>query len=202
MTRRSAGAHLDTRSALDYLEGRLDASQRRRVEEHLSGPCTACRDRLFEVERWYEAMRSDRVPELPDAVRARALDVFVPSTAADAPAPSPWAIAQLIFDSLTSPLPALARRAVGEARRLRFALDDATVEIELELESGGTHTLRGVLAAADPALYHVEARSGPERTGVWVGHDGSFAIEGLSEAPIALRVSGPTGRFELPALTP
>src|SRR5207248_1400832 len=90
-----------------------------------------------------QRMRDDRAIEVPEGLRARALAVFTP---AEAPSPARRAvelIARLVFDSWTDPLPAAARRATGDARRLRFALEDGSLELECEREAQGVVTLRG-----------------------------------------------------------
>ena len=41
-----ADRHVEPRTALDYLDGTLDASGRREVEAHLGAPCPVCRERV------------------------------------------------------------------------------------------------------------------------------------------------------------
>ena len=68
--------HLDAAVALDYVDGRAAADLRRAVEEHLALPCPACRERVRELGWLRELMARDRVPEVPAALRARALAGF------------------------------------------------------------------------------------------------------------------------------
>src|SRR5437867_10047509 len=93
----SARAHLDTRTLLDYLDDRLTATDRRRIEDHLGGSCASCRERLVEVGGLIESMRSDRSGPVPDAVRARALEVLGPRPVAPPIAPPRWLPASLVF---------------------------------------------------------------------------------------------------------
>lgn len=192
--------HLDTRTLLDYLDGRLDASDRRRVEDHLGGSCTPCRERLLEIGRLVRTMRADRSSPIPDSVRARALRVFgdLPEVA---PAPlRPWRSASLVFDSAVAPLPAMVRRSTGEARWLRYALGEHTLEIEAEPETTGIWTLRGRLDLPEPALHHIEIEAQGERLSTWPDAGGRFALEHVPAGPWAITVRGPEERFRLPTL--
>jgi hypothetical protein len=202
MTRtRPPGRHLDGRMALDYLEQLLPADARREVEDHLGLPCLACHERVRELGRLVERMRLDRSAAPPAELHARALTTFVPTVA-----PSPARriveqLAHLLFDSWAEPLPAIARRAVGEARRMRFALGTDAIELECEIESAGAVALRGRLEAEDPALYRIEVTSGDERMSVSPDARGAFALERVPRGSARLLVVGPVTQFRLPPLT-
>ncbi len=142
---RAAGRHLDSAAVLDYLEQRLPERRRQAVEEHLGRPCAQCRERVRETGRLLDLMRADRSVEVPAELRRRALEAFVPRRSAGLVGRAAAGLARLLFDSALQPLPAAVRRAVGEARRLRFALDSDTVEVECELESAGSWTCAGSL---------------------------------------------------------
>ncbi|MBI5837022.1 MAG: hypothetical protein HZB25_07245 [Candidatus Eisenbacteria bacterium] len=190
--------HIDTQVALDYLENRLTEAQRAPVEVHLASPCPDCRERVREVGRTLELMRLDRTPEVPDAVRARALSVFQ-----DRPRESPVRraaarVAELLFDSWAQPAPALARRAVGEARRLRYTLGGQGFELEIELESQGMVTLRGRLDAPEPALCSIVVEVGEERRAAWPDAGGAFAIEHVPTGQARVSVTGLERAFHLP----
>ncbi len=196
----SSRRHLDTRALLDYLEHRLDAAGRQRVEDHLAGPCERCRELLHGVGRLVDSMRADPAAAVPDAIRARALEVFAGRTAAPEVAGRAWQLASLVFDSLRDPLPALVRRTVGEARWLRFALGGYALEMEVEPEAGAAWTLRGRLAIPEPALYRIEVGAAGERLHAWPDAEGRFAIERVPAGEIEIAVSGPEERFRLPRL--
>lgn len=192
--------HLDTRNLLDYLEDRLDAAARAKVEDHLAGSCSRCRELLHEVGRLVDAMRADRTPPVPAAVSARALEALGVRTTPTRADTGVWQVARLLFDSLTEPLPAPVRRAVGEARWLRFALDSHLLEIEAEPETGESVTLRGRLVSPDPALYRIEVVAAGESLTAWPDAAGRFAIERVPIGGASLTVQGPDQRWRLPAL--
>lgn len=138
--------HLDFATTLDYLDQRLDTSRGREVEEHLGRPCPVCREKLRTLGGLLETMRRDRTGEVPAHLHRIALDVFTPREQVSPVRRALETLAELVFDSLTSPLPAAVRRSVGEARRLRFKLGGHVLELEIEREGAATVSLRGVLA--------------------------------------------------------
>jgi len=189
--------HLDTRTVLDYLEDRLDASARATVESHLAGPCARCRRQFHETARLLGAMRADRVPPVPEALRSRALGSFVINPPVTTPESLGWQIARILFDSFSAPLPLPVRRAVGEARWLQIALAADRLELELEVESQMSATVRGRLEAADPSLYRIDVRSGDEALSAWPDAEGRFALEHVPRGTAVFTVQGPTARWRL-----
>ncbi len=193
--------HLDLARILDFLEDRLTPTAAREVEEHLAAPCPTCREQVRLTGLLVERMRGDRVPEVPPAVHQRALEVFVPQPVRSRSGRLAARIAALVFDSLSQPLPAAARRAVGEARRLRFELGAGTLELELEPEGSRAFALRGQLVLEEPALHRIELTNGGEHHVVWPDGTGRFALEGLAAGRLVIAVTGPTGRFRIPPVT-
>ncbi len=198
----SPSRHLDTRSALDYFEGQLPGERRREVEEHLGGPCPDCHELMRGIGLVLERMRADRTPEVPPWLHERALAVFRPPAEAPAAAGLMETLARLVFDSWAAPLPAAARRAVGEARRLGFELDGYTIEIEVEPESAGLLTLRGRLGGPDPMLCAVEVMAEAERFIALPDAHGAFLLERVPTGILNVVVSTPAGRFRLPSVAP
>jgi hypothetical protein len=192
--------HLDVRTILDYFEDRIDSNARRDVEQHLAGSCSRCRELLHEVGRLTSAMRFDRTPSVPPDIRASALEVFgvraeLPSTLGAA-----WQAARLLFDSQVDPVPQAARRALGEARWLRFALDPDMLELEIEHETGDSMTIRGCLVTTDAALHRIEVTAGDESSSAWADAEGRFSIEQVPIGEASITVQGPARRWRLPPL--
>ena len=199
-TTRPAGRHLDARAALDYLESRMDAPARRRVEEHLGSTCGACRDLVREMGWLVERMRDDRVPEVPEALRARALAAFEPGSVRLPRSHARPVPARLIFDSRREVVPATALRSLGQLRRLSFALGHDILELESEVETEDHRTLRGRLHASDPWLQRIELAVGRERLSTWPDAGGTFVFDRVPAGRARLVVSGPHGRYRIPPL--
>ncbi len=195
-----AGRHLDARVALDYLESRLDAASRRRVEAHLGGPCAACHDLVRELGWLVERMRLDRVPEVAPDLLERLLGAFEPPAVRAPAPPRATRFASLLFDSWRHPLPAGAFRAVGEMRRLRFALGPDVLELESEIESPETRTLRGQLRAAHPSLHRIELEVGAERQSTRPDAGGSFVFDRIPLGRALLTVIEGGNRYRIPPL--
>lgn len=194
--------HLDFATTLDYLEQRLDAAGRRDIEEHLGRPCAGCRERLLHVSALIDTLRQDRTPEVPAWLHERAVAVFEPREQVSPARRLLESLAELVFDSFASPLPAAARRSVGEARRMRFKLGGHALDLEVEREGASTVTLRGSLQALDPALWTLEVLTGGERRVVHPDANGQFALEEVPAGELDLHLSGPAGRFRLPSIEP
>lgn len=196
-----ADRHVEPRAALDYLDGTLDASGRREVEAHLGTPCAVCRERVRELGALIHHMRLDRVPPVPEAIHARVVGLFAGGERPAAPHPAAERIARLLFDSWVTPLPAAARRAVGEARRLRFELLDGTLELECETESQGLAALRGRLEIEDAPLHRVVVTVGSESRTAWPDAEGSFAFDQVPTGEAHVRIEGPGALFVIPPIT-
>ena len=176
-SRRPAGKHLDTQAVLDFLEDRLEAAARTRVEEHLATPCEKCREAVRTAGELLERMRLDRTPEVPEHLHRRALDAFADVPRAERAPSLVERLARLVFDSAATPAPAVSRRAVGASRLLRFAAGECTLELEIEAESAAEFTVRGRLQASDPVLWRLDVEVGAERRTAWFDADGAFALE-------------------------
>ena len=192
--------HLDFASLLDYLEQRLQPAATRAAEEHLGRPCSACREKLRTAGDLLETMRRDRTGEVPDFLHRIAVDAFTPREQRSPVRRALETLAELVFDSLSSPLPAAVRRSVGEARRLRFKLGGHALELELEREGASTMSLRGVLGASDPALWTLEVLVRGERRTARPDANGEFALEDVPAGELDIHVSGPAGRWRLPTI--
>lgn len=196
------GRHLAARDALDYLEHLLSPRRVAEVEAHLAMPCPDCRERLRALAQLTTRMRADRAEAVPEALHRRALEQFVPRPAAAPFGARVLAAARLLFDSWAQPLPAAVRRAVGEARRLRWELAEGTLEIELEPGADGTQILRGRLQAPEPALVRIEVRALSETFSAWPDASGAFAFERLPAADLELAVVGPDRVERVPTVRP
>ena len=199
---RSRDRHLETSQVLDFLEDRLGEPGKRKVEQHLGRPCPACRERVRSLSELLSIMRLDRVGPVPPSLRQRALAQFAP---VEGPVPAPTlleALAELVFDSAGQQLTAAARRSVGEARRLRFAVGKHSLELETEREGAATFSLRGRFITTDPQFWSIVVEVGTECRAVRPDTDGSFTVNGLPRAGLIMHLIGFDERFRLPTIDP
>jgi hypothetical protein len=194
--------HLDTRLALDFLEQRLEASERHLVEEHLGKPCTACRERLRLLGEILDTMRADRTGEVPAHLHRIATNVFVPVERPSATKQWVDAIAELLFDSAAQPLTAAARRSVGEARRLRFRAGGHTVDLEIEREGADRMSVRGQVVAPDAQLWSLSFSAGAERRVLHADAHGRFVVDGLPHETLHLTLDDGVTLHRLPPIEP
>lgn len=203
MTRPRPGTrHLDLQTVLDHLEGKLEASARRAVEEHLGRPCPDCRERVREMGALLETMRLDTTGEVPVWLHRRALDAFHPRTQVSPARRLLESLAELVFDSLAQPLPHAVRRSIGEARRLRFQAGTHLLDLELERESTSSVMLRGWLQAPDPALWRISVQAAGEERSAHPDASGAFLLEAVPASEMQIDLIGPHGSYRLPSVTP
>ena len=192
-------SHLSTETILDLLEDRLGDARRRAAEEHLGLPCARCRGQLREMGALLGRLRAGDLEAVPESLTRAALAAF-PGPAAEPKCGAlevlRWA---LTFDSNTRPLAAGVRRAVGEARRLRFEKGDARLELEIEPESAEQCVLRGRIDVPSPELHRVIAEVRGESLETWAESGGHFVLEGVPRDEMKVRVIGPERRLETPA---
>lgn len=198
----SRDRHLETSRVLDFLEDRLGEAGTRKVEQHLARPCPACRERVRSLSELLTIMREDRVGPVPAALRQRALAQFAPIAR---PVPAPGLVerlAELLFDSAGQQLTAAARRSVGEARRMRFAVGVHSLELEIERETSATICLRGRFITTDARFWSIVIEVGTECRAVRPDTDGSFIANGLPRAHLTMDLIGFDERFRLPPIDP
>jgi hypothetical protein len=194
--------HLDTRLALDFLEQRLEASERHLVEDHLGKPCPACRERLRLLGEILDTMRADRAGEVPAQLHRIATEVFVPIERPSVVKQMADVIAELLFDSAAQPLTAAARRSVGEARRLRFLAGGHTVDLEIEREGANRMSVRGHLDAPDAQLWSLGFNAGAERRVLHADAHGRFVVDGLPHETLHLVLDDGVTLHRLPPIEP
>ena len=199
---RSRERHLETSQVLDFLEERLGEAGKRKVEQHLGRPCSACRERVRSLGELLAIMRQDRMGPVPAALRQRALAQF---TTVGRPLPARGAVealAALLFDSAGQQLTAAARRSVGEARRMRFAVGVHSLELEIEREGGATICIRGRFVTTDAHFWSIVVEVATECRVVRPDADGSFILNGLPLARLTIQLIGFEERFRLPPIEP
>jgi len=144
----------------DLVEGRAEAKIQARHEAHVA-ECAACTERRERIVEILGIMRSDRSPEPPAHLVARAGNLFqpVPVTrrARAALAGLTEEIGRLVFDSLDQPAFATAR-GVLSGRRLRFEAQGLELDVLAERREGKVHLIGQVMTTGGEARALAGAR--------------------------------------------
>ncbi len=126
-------AHLNYETLLNYLENRLSAEERGKVEEHLAGSCQRCGRRLTLLQAVLRSTQEDQTVAPPEAVLKRAIDIG--RSQRENSQRKPWVrvIAALSFDSRLQ-LSAAATRGTTRTRQMLFTTEQ--VDIDLQIKPG------------------------------------------------------------------
>jgi len=126
--------HLKYDILLNYLEDRLPAQERSKVELHLAEPCWRCGRHLALLRTVLDSVAGDRTVAPPPAVLKRAVDIG--RSQRKIPKPSPWmrVVAALSFDSRLQ-LSSAATRGATRVRQMLFSTEQ--VDIDLQIKPGG-----------------------------------------------------------------
>lgn len=157
--------HPDFTALFQLAAGTSERGFATKTEQHLDG-CAPCKASFGEARHLFEVVRSDHMMEPPAALVKKSIALW----RKEHPGPLSRAInvirAALVFDSLSSPLPAEVRgQGTGtRSRRMLFSAGDYEIDIDLSRsrrEGRGTATaIRGQLlrhgtAAEVPAVSEV-----------------------------------------------
>ena len=201
--------HLTTPELADHVEGRTaDPETRGRLETHLA-TCPRCAQVLAGLERVIGAMRTDRTPEPPAHVLARAIELYEPAfdrpSLASRLAGLKEILGRVVFDSLADPAFAAARGSMP-ARRLRFESQGYELDLAIERRQGRFSLLgqmatqtRGEARALSGAQYLVLAGDEALAEGT-TDALGEFAVDvaALEQVTIALLAPPEAVLFAVP----
>jgi anti-sigma factor RsiW len=121
---------------LDFLEGRVEEDERKRIEAHVAS-CAQCARELAELRHIIDLMRTDEGEHAPQHVIHRAVRLFGPPPVPSSPAVDlrRRVLAVLSFDS-QGRAPAFGMRSGAEpvARQLLFNADQHVVDVRIQPE--------------------------------------------------------------------
>src|SRR6185436_474337 len=109
--------HIDTETALDLMEGRLETEIARQWNDHLV-TCRLCSSELEAFQSFRESLKRPHLENAPDRMLSSAVSLFqAPRTTASEPSKIRRVFANLTFDSFTQPVFAGARDGNGNGNR-------------------------------------------------------------------------------------
>lgn len=182
-------SHISYERLVDWADARLPADRQSAVAAHLES-CARCRAEATQLQQLISLMRTDTSQDAPQAVIARAVQLF-PSRAVEAgPSLAQRLVAVLRFE--TTPLtPALGLRSQGAAeRQVIYSAGDYDVDLRI-LPAPSGWTLSGQVLGSDEAG---EATLTGEGTQLHtpVGKDAFFSFPAVPDGnyTLALALSG------------
>lgn len=184
---------------IDYLDGRLSGEQADQVAGHLESGCQDCSAN----RRWYERVRSiaagDRTLEPPPWVLKRAIRLFdTRKGKSGVAARVGHAIASLVFDSFSRPIPEGARSVQAANRQLLYCAGDYSIDLVIA-QSGqsGADLFGQVLRDGDFEFESVKGlplelmAEGHRVLAVETNGLGEFSMNGLIQGEYDLKVETP-----------
>lgn len=130
--------HYDPGRWVDFVRGVVDTQDRERMQAHLDGGCTECRELAGLLSRIAQRATADASYEVPDHVvrNARALySLHRPEEVRLLPR----TIARLVYDSFREPLLAGVRSQQCVAHQLMYEAGPYCVDLRLEKERDSTN---------------------------------------------------------------
>jgi hypothetical protein len=175
--------HISYETLLDYVDNRLPAEERSRVEEHLTETCHQCDRRLVLVQTVLQTVTADYTVAPPPDVLSQAVDRAKVQKKEASPKFLNRLVATLAFDNRTQ-LSFGATRGSGQARQMLFTTEQ--VDIDLQIKSGRKdHELRGQILDTQhpgdilPVFVSLQNNEGQQRA-TETDSLGQFVFHGIS----------------------
>jgi hypothetical protein len=193
----------------DFARGLVPQGQREAMQTHLDAGCTTCEQVLGTWRRVHEAARREASYQPPDGAVRSAKAMFAqlkPSTSRRGAA----AIAELLFDSFLSPLPAGVRSAAGTSRQLLYGSGDYRVDVRIEpqQDSDKVSVVGQILDSLEPDAGVASApitllRGRKVLVESSTNRFGEFHFECAVDTALLIRVQAPNGtQFQVPLVEP
>lgn len=182
--------HVRLRWLADRRDGRLSPRRREAVESHLASGCAPCARAAVRLDRAVGALREGALAAPPAALVRRASRLFAAQRWSRALSAPVELLARLVFDQRVEVVPAL-RSAVGESRRMLWAVGEHELDLAISEGSGDTELDGQFLPAEDDGISSVAGEVTAWRDGRAVATtpldaDGRFRFARLSGGVYAL----------------
>ena len=136
--------HINTETAFDLLEGRLENALARHWNDHLAS-CTLCANELDAFKSFRESLKRPHLESAPDRMLSSAVSLFQPPRTAAEPSRLRRVFANLTFDSFAQPAFAGAR---GETATRQVVL--RAEEFDIHMRVWVTNESRELLGQIQP----------------------------------------------------
>ena len=201
--------HFGLEEWADFARDLVPQGQKEAMQKHLDAGCTTCEQVLGTWQRVHEAARREASYQPPEGAVRSAKAMFAglkPST----PRRGRDVIAELLFDSFLSPLPAGVRSAAGTSRQLLYGSGDYRVDVRIEpqQDSDKVSVVGQILDSLEPDTGIASApitllRGRKVLVESSTNRFGEFHFECAVDTALLIRVQAPNGtQFQVPLVEP
>jgi len=185
--------HIDTETALDLLEERLENAVARHWNDHLAA-CSMCSSELDTLQGFKESLKRPHLENAPEGMLASAVSLFQKPRNTAEPSRVRRVLANLTFDSLSQPAFAGAR---GESATRQVVL--SAEEFDIHVRVWATDESRELLGQIQPrgsktfissARLHL-LRNGERVSSAEVNELGEFHFRYVPEGGLSLQIDLP-----------
>lgn len=124
-------AHIQYETLLDYIENRLSAEERSKVDEHLAETCQQCNQHLNLMKKVLNTVSGDNTVAPPNHVLKQAVDKIKKQQKDAKPKLLNRLVASLSFDN-RSQLSLAATRGASRARQMLFTTERADIDLQIK----------------------------------------------------------------------
>jgi hypothetical protein len=185
--------HINTETALDLLEGRLENALARQWHDHLAS-CSLCGSEVDKIQSFSESLKRPHLESAPEGMVSSAVSLFkIPHNVSE-PSRIRRVLANLTFDSFAQPAFAGAR---GEAATRQVVLSAEEFDIHVRVwvtdesrELLGQIQPRGSRKFIDSARLHL-LHNGERVSSAEVNELGEFHFRYVPEGGLSLQIDLP-----------
>jgi hypothetical protein len=185
--------HIDTETALDLMEGRLENALARQWNDHLA-TCRMCSSELDALQGFRESLKRPHLENAPEGMLYSAVSLFQKPRNASVPSPIRQVLASLTFDSFAQPAFAGAR---GETATRQVVLSAEEFDIHVRVwatdqsrELLGQIQPRGTTKFIESARLHL-LHKGERVSSAEVNELGEFHFRYVPEGGLSLQIDLP-----------
>lgn len=184
--------HLNSETALDFVEGRLQTDQIVFWTQHIS-TCAACTQDVANWRKLGTGLKRSHLVSAPNQDLEKALHIF-PSASADRPKQRS-VLASIVFDSFQQPAFAGARGAAAQTRQLVLRAEEFDIHVKIWGEHDHRQLLGQVLSRSGhefvgAARFHL-LRNGERLESTAVDEVGEFHFTDVPEGDLSLQIDLP-----------
>jgi len=185
--------HIDTETALDLLEGRLENALTRQWNDHLA-TCSMCSSELDAFQSFTESLKRPHLENAPEGMLSSAVSLFQKPRNASEPSRIRRVLANLTFDSFAQPAFGGAR---GETATRQVILSAEEFDIHVRVwatdqsrELLGQIQPRGTKTFIESARLHL-LHNGERVSSAEVNELGEFHFRYVPEGGLSLQIDLP-----------